>query len=188
MNELIENNLGLVYSYVKKNRWLQNLMEYDDLIGYGMVGLTIASRRYDPSKGTAFSTFAYFYISGTIKSAIRDMSGFIASKAERGTYRVHKPTPFSFYEGLNESKQDKDSSSPMDYYIHEQSFEDESILNAMLDKFKASLDEINRTIFEKCILQGIPQREVAEIVGMRQGSISRKMRKMDKQLIDILTA
>lgn len=46
-------------------------IEYDDLLGYGMVGLMDAINKFDPSKGMKFSTYASIRIKGSMIDEIR---------------------------------------------------------------------------------------------------------------------
>jgi len=57
--KLVMHNIGLVIGEMKK---YSSQVDIDDLFQCGMVGLTIASTKFDPNNGTKFSTFAYFYI------------------------------------------------------------------------------------------------------------------------------
>lgn len=47
----------------------------EDLIAYGYVGLLEARKRFDPSKGTPFVTFAWWRVRGAIIQGAREMSG-----------------------------------------------------------------------------------------------------------------
>jgi RNA polymerase sigma-B factor len=44
----------------------------EDIEQEGMLGLILAARRFDPSRGLKFSTFAHWYIVGLIKHFVRD--------------------------------------------------------------------------------------------------------------------
>ena len=44
----------------------------EDIEQEGMLGLVLAARRFDPSRGLKFSTFAHWYIVGLIKHFVRD--------------------------------------------------------------------------------------------------------------------
>lgn len=46
-------------------------IEYDDLLGYGMIGLMDAINKYDASKGMKFSTYASIRIKGSMIDEIR---------------------------------------------------------------------------------------------------------------------
>ncbi len=82
---LIEENQGLVYHLVGQiHRRLPVRYEFDDLVGYGMVGLAEAAHGYVPSKGSKFSTFAFFRIRGAIYDGISESSWLT-----RAQYRQH---------------------------------------------------------------------------------------------------
>lgn len=49
-------------------------VEYDDLVGYGMIGLMDAISKFDESKGMKFSTYASIRIKGSIIDEIRKNS------------------------------------------------------------------------------------------------------------------
>ncbi|MCK9557518.1 MAG: sigma-70 family RNA polymerase sigma factor [Candidatus Cloacimonetes bacterium] len=44
--------------------------DFEDLVQEGMLGLLEANNRYDPSKGTKFSTYAYYWIEKRILAAL----------------------------------------------------------------------------------------------------------------------
>lgn len=67
---LITENVKMVYKIARD--FIGKCFEYEDLVGYGMVGLVRAAKKYDATKGFAFSTFAYYYIKGSIQRAFRD--------------------------------------------------------------------------------------------------------------------
>jgi len=59
--------------------------EYDDLVGYGMLGLIDAIQRYLPELGTKFETYATFRIHGSIIDGLR--SRYWGSHATRAKAR-----------------------------------------------------------------------------------------------------
>lgn len=67
IEEMIKNNIGLVYLVVRK--YINRGLEFDDLFSEGQIGLFTAIKNYDETKGT-FSSYAYITIEGRIKRAI----------------------------------------------------------------------------------------------------------------------
>jgi RNA polymerase sigma factor for flagellar operon FliA len=82
---LIKENQSLVFYLV--GRVFPSLPvrhEYDDLVGYGMLGLIEAAKAYRPSNDTKFSTFAFYRIRGAIYDGISESSWM-----SRAQYRRH---------------------------------------------------------------------------------------------------
>lgn len=69
-NEIVEENVGLVRSVVK--RFLNRGHEPEDLFQIGCIGLIKAIRKFDFSFNVKFSTYAVPMIMGEIKRFIRD--------------------------------------------------------------------------------------------------------------------
>ncbi|MDI3504033.1 MAG: hypothetical protein PWP64_969 [Candidatus Cloacimonadota bacterium] len=65
--ELVREYYPLVVNIAKKYPHLHQ----EDLIQEGMIGLLTAWRRFDPEKGSKFSTYAYYYIKKQILAAIK---------------------------------------------------------------------------------------------------------------------
>lgn len=67
---LVEENIGLVYTIVK--RFLGRGIEMEDLVQIGSIGLIKAIDKFDLSFDVKFSTYAVPMISGEIKRFLRD--------------------------------------------------------------------------------------------------------------------
>lgn len=67
---LLTENMPLIKSIIKRYR--NTVIEYDDLIQLGSLGLYKAVMNFDTSFGVRFSTYAVPMISGEIKRQIRD--------------------------------------------------------------------------------------------------------------------
>lgn len=71
-NELILKNLPLVdYVVSKILPRIFMYVERQDLVGYGVLGLVSAVRKYDPTKNVKFVTYAYCRIYGSIMDGLR---------------------------------------------------------------------------------------------------------------------
>ncbi len=66
-DQLILDNLGLVYVLARKYRRFLSVMSYGDIIGYGNLGLVLAAHKYDESREVKFSSFASWWIYGQIQ-------------------------------------------------------------------------------------------------------------------------
>jgi RNA polymerase sigma factor for flagellar operon FliA len=71
--EVIERCLPLVKSIAARVRLASGLRApFDDLYAAGVTGLLEAAERFDPSRGIAFTTFAYYRIRGAILDSQRN--------------------------------------------------------------------------------------------------------------------
>ena len=72
--------MGLVRSEARRVRTLYGLnVEMDDLVSWGTEGLLDAHRRFDASRGLAFSAFAHYRVRGAILDGVRSM-GFVSRR------------------------------------------------------------------------------------------------------------
>ena len=69
MDELINEYESLIWAVTKKFPYYQNK---EDLFQVGCIGLMESYKNYDPSMGTKFSSYAYFYILGEMKKLVRE--------------------------------------------------------------------------------------------------------------------
>ena len=73
---LIEANIRLVFYVVHRLRcFVPPSMEREDMVSCGLIGLIEAVDRFDPKRGTAFSTFAVKRIRGAVFDGICQYSG-----------------------------------------------------------------------------------------------------------------
>lgn len=55
-------------------RLLPPKLELDELVSYGTLGMIEARRRFDPSRGVAFRSFAWYRVRGAIYDGLRELS------------------------------------------------------------------------------------------------------------------
>jgi RNA polymerase sigma factor (sigma-70 family) len=72
---LVLHNQRLVHKMAP--RYLEQGLDYDDLFQHGALGLMRAARKFDPTKGFKFSTYATWWIRQSISRAIADEGAVI---------------------------------------------------------------------------------------------------------------
>jgi RNA polymerase sigma factor (sigma-70 family) len=77
MNDLIEQNMGLVISIVN-SFGPKNHTERDDLIDAGRIGLWKALEKYSPDNGNSISTYAWRPIKWSIIKEIKNRRSFVS--------------------------------------------------------------------------------------------------------------
>lgn len=75
-NKQIQDNLHLVRP-IARHYAQQTGQDHDDLLQVGCLGLIKASNRFEPQRGTSFSSFARAHIRGAILHFLRDKVGLI---------------------------------------------------------------------------------------------------------------
>ncbi len=70
---LVEDHIPFVRSLARKLRDHVPMVEFDDLVGFGMQGLIEAAQRFDDRHGVAFTTFAYYRVRGSMFDGLRSM-------------------------------------------------------------------------------------------------------------------
>ncbi|MBN2724165.1 MAG: sigma-70 family RNA polymerase sigma factor [Deltaproteobacteria bacterium] len=75
--ELIEKYRLMVFKLATDIKSKSTIpLELEDLISYGITGLLESKSRFDPLKGSKFSTFAWYRIRGAIYDGIREHGNF----------------------------------------------------------------------------------------------------------------
>jgi RNA polymerase sigma factor for flagellar operon FliA len=89
--QAIEAHLPLVRKIASEvRRHIGGTLDFDDLVSYGTRGLLEANERFDPKRGIAFSTFAYYRIRGAIYDGVREMGWRPQSRADRRQLELAK--------------------------------------------------------------------------------------------------
>lgn len=69
-NQIIVNNMGLVYAAAKKRLHINSSLAFDDLVQEGTIGMIKGIERFDLNRNTRFSTYAYYWINQQMDRAI----------------------------------------------------------------------------------------------------------------------
>ena len=80
---LVDDHIPFVRSIARKLREQVPMVEFDDLVGFGMQGLLEAAQRYDDRHGVAFTTFAYYRVRGAMFDGLRSMGWLPRSEYAR---------------------------------------------------------------------------------------------------------
>ncbi len=208
--EFIENNLGLVHSCA--GRFRGRGIEYDDLYSAGCMGLVKAYDGFDEARGVMFSTYAVPVILGEIKKLFRDGGTVKVSrslkelgiKANAARERALKqtgeePTIGQLAEALGESPEQialavkanqpalsltpvTDECGNRELDIPVDSPEEELADRIGLQEVLSKLPSEDRRLIYLRFFSGKTQSETARILGTTQVQISRRERKILKEM------
>ncbi|MDO5123523.1 MAG: sigma-70 family RNA polymerase sigma factor [Eubacteriales bacterium] len=201
-DELICENMGLVYSCAKK--LCGRGVEYEELCSAGTVGLIFAVDRFDETRGFKFSTFAVPAILGEMKRIFRDGGTVKVSRSVRElslkiarfceTYEAENgemPTVLQISESLSvEAEQVTEAlcASQVPKSLTAEEGEDvdisvpskeESIIEKLtLYQVIDELEEEEKSLIKLRYFMGRTQVETAEKLGLTQVQVSRKEKKI----------
>ncbi len=212
--EFIQNNLGLVHACA--GRFRGRGIEYDDLYSAGCMGLVKAYDGFDEGRGVQFSTYAVPVILGEIKKLFRDGGTVKVSRslkelglkvnALRETAVKNtgaEPTVSQLAEALGERPEqvalairagqpalsltpapDAEDAGQLDIPVA--SPEEDLADRIGLEEVLASLPPRDRTLIYLRFFSGKTQSETARVLGTTQVQISRRERKILKEMRDLL--
>lgn len=83
VSALCLDNQRLVHAMAR--RMMNRGIEYDDLVGWGMMGLVKAAKGFDPERGFAFSTYAVPLILGEMRRALRESGAVHVARSIKET-------------------------------------------------------------------------------------------------------
>jgi len=117
-SQLIRENMSLVNLVVQRMvPQVPSFMTKDDMTSAAMVGLVDAAKKYDPSQGTKFRTFAEYRIRGAIYDEMRKLDWFSRSLREKN--RNLTQTMLKLERKLGQSPDENEMAEAMDMSLDE---------------------------------------------------------------------
>lgn len=89
-DKLIEGHQIYVRKLASKiNQTLPSFIDFEELVGYGMIGLIEAAERFDPRRGVSFTTFSHYRIKGAIFDGLRQMGYYNNSGNKQASWAAN---------------------------------------------------------------------------------------------------
>lgn len=166
--------ISIVNSIFKR---LPPFILYEDVMGYGQLGLAQASRTYQPHPKAKFATFAYYRISGSIYDGIGRMNW-----NTRSEYRRYKARQLA-----NDCLEESDSRQTKDNPEKQAKWLDESVRSLATIHIFSGLDPENP--FESQIAgsdnKPSEKAETGELVGLLREAMN-QLPAVEKELIELV--
>ena len=160
--KLVEENHSLIYFYARK--YNMSKQDFDDMYGILAIGLCKAARDYDESRGSAFSTVAMGYMLNECRNAYR------CDKYKNGKLDV-----FS-YNNIVPLSDEGGTTEYIDFIKgNEDVWDDINLIE--FNQFNEQLRKIAYLSY-----LGYNQQEIAKEMGITQSLVSRKLKKIRKEI------
>ena len=160
--KLAEENHSLIYFYARK--YNISKQDFDDMYGILAIGLCKAARDYDESRGSAFSTVAMGYMLNECRNAYR------CDKYKNGKLTIcsyNNIFPLSDDGGTTE-------------YIDVIEGKDDVWDDVNLIEFNQFNEQLRKIAYLSYL--GYNQQEIAKEMGITQSLVSRKLKKIRKEI------
>ena len=111
-NMLVESNLRFAVQVAKQYCGMG--LELEDLIGFANLGLFEAAKRFDPSRGVKFISFAVWYVRAELQKALNDKSRVVRIPSHK---TMTEGKDFSTLSTSTKVGDDEDSETYADRYL-----------------------------------------------------------------------
>lgn len=215
LGEIINENEGLIYKIINKYR---NYFELEDLYQVAVIGLIKASKNYNSSYGTKFTSYAYPFVLGEVIKYINEYRNIRISKDTAKLYskilkaievlsqrlmKIPSNYELSLFLEIDESVIEEvlmvnSSVESLDRIISQDGKDlelynkfgycDASIENYPLISELEKLPPIERAIIESRYYENMSQSETGRSLGMYQVEVSRREKKILSKLKDNIAA
>ena len=160
--KLAEENHNLIYFYARK--YHISKQDFEDMYGILAIALCKAARDYDESRGRAFSTVAMGYMLNECRNAYR------CDKYRNGKLSICS------YNNIFSLSDEDDTTEYLDILEGKQDVWDDVNL-IELNQFNEQLRKIAYLSY-----LGYNQQEIAKEMGITQSIVSRKLKKIRKEI------
>lgn len=181
----VQDNLGLVYMTARKMRYLcdRGLLDFEDLISEGTLGLIHALDRFDPDRGLRFSSYAVKCIWGFILRGHRNLYREFW-KAQNSCYDVPTFTISIFRKDLTKDEKIRYVAGLDDHGVNAEDIIGNANLSMIAKRLLAvSMTERERKIVvERFGLDGKGKRTLEEI-GRELGLSRERVRRLQARVL-----
>ncbi len=175
-NELVENNMGLVYACA--NRFRGRGVEFDDLVQSGCIGLLKAAQGFDETRGFMFSTYAVPAIIGEIKRIFRDGGAVKVGRSDKEKARKLMELRDSLGKELGREPTVSEIAEKAEMPVAETS----QLMCAMLPVLSLTIDDDSESCAEVDVTIGDPTEEMGDAIALK--AAVENLEERDKKIVE----
>lgn len=175
-NELVENNMGLVYACA--NRFRGRGVEFDDLVQSGCIGLLKAAQGFDETRGFMFSTYAVPAIIGEIKRIFRDGGAVKVGRSDKEKARKLMELRDTLEKEMGKEPTVSEIAQKAEMPVAEVS----QLLCAMRPVLSLTIDDDSESCAEVDVTVGDPTEEMGDSIALK--AAVEKLPERDKKIVE----
>ena len=158
----------------------------EDLEGTALLGLTQAARTYDPTRGTKFTTWAYYRILGAMVDELRSLDHAPQKlRTEANKDKTIKVKEIMLFEDLNTTEDNEEEChDPVDY--REEDPSEGPARRDVIEKVRGELDPILWEIYFEHYAEGKPAAHIARERGVTRQCIAKRLAKAQRLITEIV--
>jgi len=165
---------SLACVFAKRPGWV---LDIDDAISVSFIALIETAKRYDPSKGASFRTYAANRIRGAILDEIRSQKW---GKKRKNPKKMVSLSRFDKLENAEDSRYIPDVLGRNDCGFDE--VETRDLINYLLRQF----NEKHRRIFCLYVIECKTLKQIGEIMGLSESRIAQIYKRMIRQIKQVI--
>lgn len=152
----------------------------EDLIQVGLIALVKAYRKFDKNKNIKiFENYATLYIKGYIRHYLRDKQNIL----RLSNNKIKEITII----WIDNDKKDEKYNNKNQYILeNEVSFQENIENKIFLDSIISKLDDKKKNIIKLRYFYNLTQNELSKIIGVSQMEVSRLLKKIEKEIRELI--
>lgn len=179
-DKLVESHLNYVRALAGKIiRTLPSTVDFEELVGYGTIGLIESAERFDSRRGVSFTTFSHYRIKGAIFDGLRQMGYYNNQTNKRAAWEANAN------DLLQTASDDADHSEINSGSLEDEVASVENLLEGLIPIYLISLDadetlEVADTSLP--ISQNIETRQMLSLIMEVVGELSADEQQLIKDI------
>jgi RNA polymerase sigma factor FliA len=179
-DKLVESNLNYVRALAGKiMRTLPSSVDFEELVGYGTIGLIESAERFDSRRGVSFTTFSHYRIKGAIFDGLRQMGYYNNSANKRAVWEANAN------DLLQTASDDADHSEINSGSLEDEVASVENLLEGLIPIYLISLDaEETHEIADSSmpVSQNVETRQLVSVIMEVVGELSADEQQLIKDI------
>lgn len=172
-----DKDIKLLYSFCNSRyKFYENKMTYDEFFSHASLGFVKALNKFDKNRGFKFSTYAFSCMDGEVRHQTYRNTWEYERDCRGGEDKYIRYRIDSLNAPTKESNGDDRETEKIEFVVQEEA---EYSIEEILDVRNAlsTIEENPAQALKMYYIEGKTQEEIADVLGITQVSVSRRLKK-----------